>query len=97
MSPKRIDVNKDGMVDSDDLRLEKEWTELELKEEKAEAQKRVAWVSIISMLVVTLFLFLPIIPDERIKALDNLIGMFYIAQASIVGFYFGATAWMTKK
>lgn len=97
MSPKRIDVNKDGMVDSDDLRLEKEWTELELKEEKAEAQKRVAWVSIISMLVVTLFLFLPVIPDERIKALDNLIGMFYIAQASIVGFYFGATAWMTKK
>ena len=71
--------------------------ELEMQEEKADAQRRMAWVSLISMLVFTGFVFLPIFPDSRIQALADLFGLFYIGMAGVVGAYMGMTAYMSKK
>ena len=48
------------------------------------------------MLLFTLALFMPFLATEKIKALGDVLGLFYIGQASIVGFYFGATAYMSK-
>ena len=56
-----------------------------------------AWVSIIAMLVFSAFLFLPIFPDSRIKALADLFGLFYIGMAGVVGAYMGMTAYMSAK
>jgi hypothetical protein len=50
-----------------------------------------------SMIAFSIFLFLPIVSDNRVKALADLLGLFYIAQAGVVGAYMGATAWMSKK
>ena len=71
--------------------------EMELKEERAEAQKKMAWVSLIAMLVFTTMVFLPVFPDSRIKALADLFGLFYIGMAGICGAYMGMTAYMSKK
>ena len=68
-----------------------------MQEEKADAQRRMAWVSLISMLVFTGFVFLPIFPDSRIQALADLFGLFYIGMAGVVGAYMGMTAYMSKK
>ena len=43
------------------------------------------------------FLMLPAMPDSRVQALSDLLGLFYIAQASIVAAYFGATAFMSRR
>ena len=67
------------------------------KKEKMEAQKRMAWVAMISMIVFTALVFLPIFPDARIKALSDLFGLFYIGQAGVVGAYMGMTAYMSAK
>jgi hypothetical protein len=56
-----------------------------------------AWIAMFSMLAFTIFLFLPIIPDSRVKALADLLGLFYIGQASVVGAYMGFTAYMSRK
>ena len=64
----------------------KEILELELREEKADAQRRMSWIAISSMLIFTIILFTPIMSDKRVEALADLLGLFYIAQASIVGF-----------
>ena len=50
-----------------------------------------------SMIAFTVFLFLPIVPDSRVKALADLLGLFYIGQASVVGAYMGFTAYMNRK
>ena len=42
--------------------------QLEMQEEKADAQRRMAWISLLSMIVFTLLVFMPIFPDSRIKA-----------------------------
>ena len=51
----------------------------------------------ISMLVFTGFLFLPIFSDSRITALADLFGLFYIGQAGVVGAYMGMTAYMSTR
>ena len=92
----QFDVDGDGVVTDKESAMEKERLELERQEEKAEAQKKMAWVAMVSMLGFTIFLFLPIITDSRVSALAELLGLFYIGQASVVGAYMGFTAYMSK-
>jgi len=84
-------------VSDEELTAVAKLEELEMQEEKADAQRRMAWVSLISMLVFTGFVFLPIFPDSRIQALADLFGLFYIGMAGVVGAYMGMTAYMSKK
>ena len=93
----KYDVDGDGIVSDEELTAVAKLEELEMQEEKADAQRRMAWVSLISMLVFTGFVFLPIFPDSRIQALADLFGLFYIGMAGVVGAYMGMTAYMSKK
>ncbi len=96
-SYEEYDVDGDGVVSDAELATVKAIHEAEVAEEKADAQRKMAWISIISMLVFTAFLFLPIFPDSRIKALADLFGLFYIGMAGVVGAYMGMTAYMSAK
>ena len=51
----------------------------------------------LSMIVGTVFLYTPFIKETRVAALSDLLGLFYIAQAGVVGAYIGVTAWMSRK
>jgi len=93
----RFDLNRDGEVSDNEMQDSYDMLELELKEEKADTQKRMAWASFIVMVAVTVFLFLPVVSDTRVEALSDLLGLFYISQAGIIGAYMGVTAWMNKK
>ena len=72
-----LDLDGDGIVSDAELAA----VEALEKHEKADAQRRMAWVAMGSMIVFTLAVFLPIFPDARIKALSDLFGLFYIGQA----------------
>lgn len=91
-----IDLDNDGNVSEKELSNSDHLLELELREEKANTQRRMAWVSLYSMIGFTIILFSPIISNERVNSLADLLGLFYIAQAGIVGAYFGFTSWMSN-
>ena len=93
----KYDLDGDGEVTDEELERHQQLVELELREEKADSQRNMAWVAMISMVLFSVFLMLPIMPDSRVKALSDLLGLFYIAQASIVAAYFGATAFMSRR
>jgi hypothetical protein len=93
---KDFDFDGDGAITEEEKDRATHLLELELREEKAEAHKRMSWLSMSSMLIVTALLFTPVVSPEKILALEELLGMFYLAQASVVGFYFGSTAYMSK-
>ena len=88
-----LDLDNDGVVSDNELAV----AEALEKREKMEAQKKMAWVAMISMLIFTALVFLPIFPDTRIKALSDLFGLFYIGMAGVVGAYMGMTAYMSAK
>ena len=88
-----LDLDGDGIVSDAELAA----AEAVSQHEKADAQRRMAWVAMASMIGFTLAVFLPIFPDTRIKALSDLFGLFYIGQAGVVGAYMGMTAYMSSK
>lgn len=94
--PTIVDVDNNESITQSDIDLSNEILELNLREEKAVTQKRMAWVAIISMILFTAILFSPLITDNRVNALSNLLGLFYIAQAGVVGAYMGVTAWLSR-
>ena len=91
------DLDGDGVVSDEELNTVKSISEAEAAEEKADAQRRMAWTSLVAMLIFTCLVFLPIFPDSRIKALADLFGLFYIGMAGVVGAYMGMTAYMSRK
>ena len=105
MTPKKLhtqskynefDLDGDGVVTDEEIARSKEMVDLELREEKSEAQKMMAWLARLVMIAVTVVLFTPFIPDSRVSALSELLGLFYFSLCGIVGTYMGATAFMHK-
>jgi len=88
----KYDVDGDGIVSDEEM----ETIHAINQEAKSETQQKMAWVAMISMIVFTVLVFLPIFPDTRIKALADLFGLFYIGQAGVVGAYMGVTAYMSN-
>ena len=60
-------------------------------------RRRMAWISLISILIVTGILLF-VIPESRIEKLSDVISWFYFSMAGIVGAYMGfATMSSIKK
>ena len=95
MSPERreLDADKDGVVSDAEIQAAKASSDLL----KQDSQRRMAWIAMISMLVFTALVFLPIFPDSRIKALGDLFSVFYIGMAGVGSAYFGAAAFIARK
>lgn len=93
----RFDTDGDGTITDEEISRGKEMLELELREEKSDAQRKMAWVAMASMMFFTMGLFSSAVSAERVAALADLLGLFYIAQAGVVGAYMGVSAWMSKK
>ena len=93
----KYDVDDDGEVSDDELTDMEKIEEIERDNRKQAAQRRMAWVAIWSMIIFTIVLFSPLVSDARVNALADLLGLFYIAQAGIVGAFMGVSAWMSRK
>jgi hypothetical protein len=93
----KLDSNRDGVVSDDELQVAQVIEEMEIKEEKAEAQKNMAWVSLVSIICFTVMVFLPVFPDSRIKVLADLSALFYISMAGVCGAYMGMSAYMSRR
>lgn len=101
MSPKptkpgRFDLDRSGVVSAEEISNLGQMIEIDLRESKANTQRIMAWYSLVSMSIFTIWLFSPFISDSRVSALADLLGLFYVAQAGVVGAYMGFTAWMSN-
>jgi len=90
-------MDGDGVITESEISRKERMLEIELREEKADSQKRMAWVAMLMMIIFTAFLFSSYVSDNRVSALADLLGLFYIAQTGVVAAYMGATAYMAGK
>ena len=93
----QFDLDGDGTVSDEEIKRSQDMLEIELREEKSEAQKKMAWVAMGSMIVFSAILFTPMVSESSVSALADLLGLFYIAQAGVVGAYMGVSAWMSRR
>ena len=92
----QYDADGDGVVSDQEILKAERLAELENKDRKEDQLRQMAWVAMLSMVLFTIALFLPFLSVERLTALDNLLSMFYIAQAGVVATFFGSSAYMSK-
>ena len=77
---------------------EKELHDIDMEKKRWTNRRRMAWTSLISMLIVTgVVLFTNIVSLERVNVLSDVITWFYFSCASIIGMYMGATTWASLK
>ncbi len=91
------DADGDGVVGDQEIWGHQELLQLELQEEKADSQRRMAWIALGSMCVFAILPVVPFVPSDRLDTLASISDMLFLSQASIVGLYFGATAYMAKR
>jgi hypothetical protein len=92
----QYDSDGDGVVSDEEISRAEKLAELENKDRKEDQLRKMAWVAMLSMVFFTVALFLPFLSVDRLTALDNLLSMFYIAQAGVVATFFGSSAYMSR-
>ena len=104
MSPQRLkervrdfDLDDDGETTQEEIDQGRAMLDLELAEEKSEAQRRMAVGALASIIGSTALIMSPAISESRVSALSDLMGLFHISMAGIVGAYMGVSAWMSRK
>ena len=86
----KYDIDQDGTVSDEELERATQMLELDLREEKQDSQRRIAWVAMSSMVLYSLLPLLPFVPEERLSTLSSLSDMLFLSQASIIGLYLSA-------
>ena len=92
-----FDLDHDGVVTDEEIAMHQEMVDQTIREEKADSQRKMAWVAMVSMCVYALLPLLPFIPESRLATIASLSDMLFLSQASVIGMFFGATAYMTRK
>ena len=66
--------------------------DIELTKKRWKNRRRMAWLSLISMVTITcLILFTELVPETRLVILKEVITWYYLTCASIIGSYMGFT------
>ena len=69
-------------------------TDIELEKLRWKNRRRMAWLSLISMTVLTyLIIFTKIVPESRLTILSEVITWYYFCCVSVIGSYMGVTLW----
>lgn len=83
-----LDINGDNKVDE---------KELAIYRRKLLAQRNMATSTLVAAFILTIVILSPIIPDDRLKILIDIIVMFYLMCGSIVGAFMGFSSYMSRK
>ena len=83
----KIDINGDGKIS--------EREEL-LYEKKAVNRRRMAWLSLVS-LIISGFALMFFVPEKRLERLDGILELYWVSLGGIVGAYVGISAWASKR
>lgn len=88
MEDKPIDLNKDGLIDD---------RELNNYFKKVDSYKHIAHIALFAIIIFTFSLMTPYVPIDRVRALADLVTMFYVMMGTLVATYMGVSTWMSVK
>ena len=90
------DLDGDNEISNDEIEQVRQIKETETKLRKNLAQLRMARYTLIFMGLYALLLASPLITLERLEKLSAITDLLFLSGSSIVGFYMGSTAYMSK-
>ena len=106
MSPKKLepksryaqyDLDGDGVVTDEELAIHERMLKIENNDAMEDQQRLMAWVAMLSCIVVVLALLTPFVAVERMQSISGFLNTFLVAQTGIVVGFMGATAWSKRQ
>ncbi|MHA1700684.1 MAG: hypothetical protein ACTSWK_00280 [Promethearchaeota archaeon] len=90
-------IKDDEVIEECSHDRQKRFLDIELEKRKWKNRRKMAWISLVAMIIVTLILLFAPIPESRLKILSEPIIWFYFSMTSVIGIYMGATTWASIK
>ena len=98
---KPVDLNGDGVIDSEErqLYLEFKRKELEDKDAQRDAMRKMTWFALFGMLLypATILVTSLVGADNAAKIIGDIAPTYFVAIAALVAAFFGADAYKDKK
>ena len=92
----QVDLDHDGNVSEQEIHQFEKLNQLRLANDRDHNHIKLAWAAMASIIIITLLLFTPFVHPDKIIALQEIIELFYITQASVIGFYMGAKTYLER-
>jgi hypothetical protein len=91
------DLDGDGVVTNGEIGKHERLLRIDNWDKQQDQQRHMAWVAMLSMVVLTVLMLSPVIATERVEALNGLMTMFYTAQMGVVAAFMGASAYVRTR
>lgn len=91
-----LDVDGDGVVSDQELRMRKEFVRLENEDRMADQQRLMAWASMVFVMAVVAVQYTPLVSLERIEATLGFVNTVVLGQLGIVVSFMGFSALQKK-
>ncbi len=91
------DLDGDGVVTNGEIGRHERLLRIDNWDKQQDQQRHMAWVAMLSMVVLTVLMLSPVIATERVEALTGLMTMFYTGQAAVVAAFMGASAYVRTR
>lgn len=91
------DLDGDGVVTDEELAKHERMIQIENNDKMEDQQRAMAWVSMMSCILVVFLLLTPWVTIERMGSITGFLNTFLVAQTGIVVGFMGATAWSRRK
>ena len=93
------DLNNDGIITDDEVRQHQEIVEVELREEKADAQRNMCWLALLGMLLYpSLVVFCDMLGLEKASTvLGDMSSIYFVSVGGLISVWFGSVAYTNTK
>mgnify|MGYP005991134641 FL=1 len=93
----KADLDGDGIVTDEELAQHERMIKIENNDKMEDQQRAMAWVSMLSCIIVVFILLTPYVSIDRMGSISGFLNTFLVAQTGIVVGFMGATAWSKRK
>tara|TARA_R100001224_G_scaffold109769_1_gene87598 strand:+ start:1626 stop:1997 length:372 start_codon:yes stop_codon:yes gene_type:complete len=90
------DLDGDGVVSDEELRREERMIRIENSDRMADQQRRMVWVSLLSVCTGVVVILTPIVSESRLNIIIPFLQVWSITNLGIVATFMAASAWSKR-
>ena len=91
-----FDIDGDGVVSDEELKREERMIRIENSDRMADQQRRMVWVSLLSVCAGVVVILTPIVSESRLNIIIPFLQVWSITNLGIVATFMAASAWSKR-
>ena len=91
------DLDGDGIVSDEELRREERMIRIENSDRMADQQRRMVWVSLLSVCAGVVIILTPLVSETRLNIIIPFLQVWSITNLGVVATFMATSAWSNRK